>query len=85
MLKILEGEKFIKIPETNWGSGAWEWEVNAAETPGVEVEKLVTKYLEDWHREDAWAALTFWKRMHEKIQRQGLTDSSNSENMNHMI
>lgn len=86
MLKILEGEKFRKIPESNWGSGAWEQEVNVVETPGVEeVEKLVTMYLEDRHREDAWAALTFWKRAHEKIQSQGLTDSSNSENMNHMI
>ena len=54
MLKILEGEKFRKIPESNSGSGAWEQEVNAAETPGAEeVEKLVTMYLEDRHREDA--------------------------------
>lgn len=45
-------EKFIKI-QRQIEALVLRGEVNAAETPGVEVEKLVTKYLEDWHREDA--------------------------------
>lgn len=79
-----EIQKDTRVKLRLWCS--WEWEVIAVETPGIEeVEKLMTKYLEGQHREDAWEALTFWKRTHEKIQRQSLTNSSNSENMDHMI
>lgn len=59
-MKILEEEKFRKIPESNCGYGAWEQEVNAVEAPGAEeVEKLMTKYLKDWHREDIMSSSNF--------------------------
>ena len=59
-MKILEEEKFRNIPASNCGYGAWEQEVNAVEAPGAEeVEKLMTKYLKDCHKEDVMSSSNF--------------------------